>query len=130
MAVFMLFRQQVSDMVGIESKYGFPLFTKDHSTEYLVKNERLRVSDIWAFWNYIITASPLRIRTESIIYNLMFFFGSITRYYPFLFDSLLSEKELWIISEFLNTQPMQFLHLVTSKVIGGKILKPRTMNIV
>ena len=41
-------------MVGIESKYGFPLFTKDHSTEYLVKNERLRVSDIWAFWNYII----------------------------------------------------------------------------
>lgn len=41
-------------MVGIESKYGFPLFTKDHSTDYLVKNERLRVSDVWAFWNYII----------------------------------------------------------------------------
>lgn len=60
----------------------------------------------------------------------MFFFGSITRYYPFLFDSLLSEKELWIISEFLKTQPMQFLHLVSSKVIGGMILKPRTMNII
>ena len=95
----------------------------------------IRNKGVWYYtdgseFRVYVTASPMRIRTESIIYNLMFFFGSITRYYPFLFDSLLSEKELWIISEFLKTQPMQFLHLVTSKVIGGKILKPRTMNIV
>ena len=95
----------------------------------------VRNKGIWYYtdgteYRVYVTAGSTRIRTESIIYNLMFFFGSITRYYPFLFDSLLSEKELWIISEFLNTQPMQFLHLVTSKVIGAKILKPRTMNIV
>ena len=24
-------------MVGIEGKYGLPLFTKDHSTDYIVK---------------------------------------------------------------------------------------------
>lgn len=49
----------------------------------------------------------------------------------------MTQEERWIKniklfnrSEFLKTQPMQFLHLVTSKVIGGKVLKPRTMNIV
>lgn len=103
--------------------------------DYYNLSSIVRRRGVWYYtdgsdYRVYITASPLRVRTESIIYNLMFFFGSITRYYPFLFDSLLSEKELWIISEFLNTQPMQFLHLVTSKVIGGKILKPRTMNIV
>lgn len=39
---------------GIESKYGFPLFTQSESTEFLVTGVKLRVSDIWGLWHYII----------------------------------------------------------------------------
>ena len=35
-------------------KYAFPLFTKHNSTDYLIKHDQIRVSDIWAFWQYII----------------------------------------------------------------------------
>lgn len=103
--------------------------------DYFNLSEIIRNKGVWYYtdgseYRIYVSSKTFRIHTESVIYNLMFFFGSITRYYPFLFDSLLSEKELWIISEFLKTQPMQFLHLVSSKVIGGMILKPRTMNII
>lgn len=40
----------------------------------------------------------------------MFFLGSVTRYNPYFFDTLMDEKEQWLISEFLNTQPKQFLY--------------------
>lgn len=40
--------------VGIAQKYGFPLFTQDKSTEFLVSGEKLRVADIWGLWHYII----------------------------------------------------------------------------
>ena len=35
-------------------KYAFQLFTKHNSTDYLIKHDQIRVSDIWAFWQYII----------------------------------------------------------------------------
>lgn len=41
-------------MKEIPVKYAFPLFTKHNSTNYLIKNDHIRVSDIWAFWQYII----------------------------------------------------------------------------
>ena len=44
---------------------------------------------------------------------------------PF-FESILNAKEQWLISEFLNTQPMQFMYNVTSKVVGKYIFKSRT----
>ena len=60
----------------------------------------------------------------------MFFFGSITRYHPYLFDKMLTEKQMWLVGEFLKTQPKQFLHIVTSKTIESAVIKPDTMNIV
>lgn len=41
-------------MSEVEIKYAFPLFTKHKSTDYLIKHEQIRVSDIWAFWHYLI----------------------------------------------------------------------------
>ena len=41
-------------MKEIPVKYAFPLFTKHNSTNYLIKNDHIRVPDIWAFWQYII----------------------------------------------------------------------------
>lgn len=63
-----------------------------------------------------ITLSP-----ATIIYYLMFFFGSITRYHPYLFEKVLSDKQFWLVSEFLRTQPFQFIQLLTSKVLGKYI---------
>ena len=65
----------------------------------------------------------MRYSQESIIYMTMFFLGSITRYNPYLFDSIFSDKEQWLMSEFLTTQPKQFLYLATARVLGRNILK-------
>ena len=74
---------------------------------------------------YLSTSNNLRYRysQESIIYIVMFFLGSITRYNPYLFDTLFSDKEQWLISEFLMTQPKQFLYLLTSHVLGQPVFK-------
>jgi hypothetical protein len=53
----------------------------------------------------------------------MFYLGSITRYHPYLFDDIFSEKEQWLMSEFLTTQPKQYLYLATAKVLGQNVLK-------
>ena len=41
-------------MTNVEIKYAFPLFTKHNSTDYLIKHDQIRVSDIWSFWQYLI----------------------------------------------------------------------------
>ena len=41
-------------MIEVPLKYAFPLFTKINSTDYLIKHDEIRVSDLWAFWHYII----------------------------------------------------------------------------
>ena len=56
----------------------------------------------------------------------MFYLGSITRYNPYLFDKMFSDKEQWMVSEFLTTQPKQFLYLATAKILGQSILKAYT----
>lgn len=94
----------------------------------------IREKGIWYYtdgekYRTYISTNPLHISSESIIYNLMFFFGSITRYHPYMFEKLLSDRQMWLITEFLKTQPMQFLHIVTSKTIECAILKPKTTNI-
>ena len=47
-------------MKQIKAQYGFPLFVKDTSTDYLLKAEKIRVSDIWALWHYIIKSEKKR----------------------------------------------------------------------
>ena len=63
--------------------------------------------------------------SATVIYYLMFFFGSITRYHPYLFEKVLTDKEIWLVSEFLKTQPFQFILLLTSKVLGRPLFTSR-----
>lgn len=67
----------------------------------------------------------LTLSSATIIYYLMFFFGSITRYHPYLFEKVLSEKEIWLVSEFLKTQPLQFILLLTSNILGKHLYTSR-----
>lgn len=104
---------------------------KETKLDYYVLASKLRRKGIWYYtdgskYRTFISTKPLHISTESIIYNLMFFFGSITRYHPYLFDKMLTEQQMWLISEFLKTQPKQFLHVITSRTIECAVLKPNT----
>ena len=47
-------------MKQIKAQYGFPLFVKQTSTDYLLRAEKTRVSDIWALWHYIIKSEKKR----------------------------------------------------------------------
>ncbi len=72
---------------------------------------------------YVSSNANARYSTEVIIYDTIFYLGSITRYRPELFDQIFNAKEQWLMSEFLSTQPKQFLYLATAKVLGQNVLK-------
>ena len=71
-------------------------------------------------------ATPnLRLSSGTVIYFIMFFLGSITRYHPYLFESLLSDKDIWMIGEFLKTQPYQFMNILLSTLMSTPLFTSR-----
>lgn len=96
---------------------------------YFLLSKHLRNKGMWYFISndgytiYISKHPSNRHSIETIIYNTMFFLGSITRYHPYMFERIFSDKEQWLMSEFLTTQPKQFLYLLTAKILGQNVLK-------
>lgn len=106
--------------------------TTSYSTtrnSYYLLSQHLRTKGIWYFIGndgytmYISKHATNRYSPETIIYNSMFFLGSITRYHPYMFERLFTDKEQWLMSEFLTTQPKQLLYLMTAKILGQNVLK-------
>lgn len=97
--------------------------------DYANLSNHLRNKGIWYFigndgYTMYLSSSPTdRYSQESIIYMTMFYLGSITRYHPYMFDEIFSDREQWLMSEFLSTQPKQFLYLATAKILGQSVLK-------
>jgi YaaC-like Protein len=58
------------------------------------------------------------------IYAITYYLGSITRYRPQLFDTLLAEPFGPRIEEFVSAQPMQFIYLAASEFAEQEITKP------
>lgn len=92
---------------------------------------RVMQKGIWSYtdgneYRFYISKDAIQWSSPSIIYSIMFFFGSISRYHPYFFENILNAKEQWLISKFMRTQPMQFLYYVTSKVVGNNIYKSQT----
>ena len=105
----------------ILSKGLWSYTTGDDYKLYINSNQLIKDVDKYIFSPFNVAQPNVKRLTLSsaiIIYYLMFFFGSITRYHPYLFEKVLSEKEIWLVNEFLKTQPLQFILLLTSKVIG------------
>lgn len=107
---------------------------KNHTptkTDYYELSQRLLKKGIWTYIDgsnynmYLSSNNNFRYTSASLIYCLMFFFGSITRYHPHLFESYLSEKYIWLIAEFLKTQPKQFLYISTSLITESYITQPQ-----
>lgn len=100
--------------------------------DYEVFSKKLRELGIWYYISqsgyelYLSKKSSYRYSPEFIIYAIMFYLGSITRYHPYLFEDIFSEKDQWVVSEFLATQPKQFLYLFSSKVLGIELLEPQS----
>ena len=95
--------------------------------EWHVLSKKLRNLGLWSYtdgkeYKLYISSMAQRISSPVIIYHAMFFFGSITRYHPDLFDSILTAKEFWLVSEFLKTQPQQFLYYMISYINGAEVL--------
>jgi hypothetical protein len=97
--------------------------------DYAQLSRTIHSKGIWYFVGnsgytlYLSNSSVGRYDQESIIYMVMFYLGSITRYHPYLFDEIFSDKEQWLVSEFLNTQPKQFLYLATARILGQSVYK-------
>ncbi|MCK9285805.1 MAG: YaaC family protein [Rhodocyclaceae bacterium] len=97
--------------------------------DYASLSSAIQSKGIWYFigssgYTMYLSNSPVgRYSQESIIYMAMFYLGSITRYHPYMFDEIFSDKEQWLMSEFLNTQPKQFLYLATARILGQSVLK-------
>lgn len=90
-------------------------------------SKQMRDIGVWSYCDgdvYKLYISPVAgdLSSAAVIYHIMFFFGSITRYHPDLFDEIISAKEYWLVSEFLKTQPIQFLFYMVSKINGSEIL--------
>lgn len=99
-----------------------PTIAEWHSLSKKTRNQGL-----WSYTDgvsYKLYISPIaqKMSSPAIIYHAMFFFGSITRYHPDLFDSILSAKDYWLVSEFLKTQPQQFLYYMVSYINGAEVL--------
>jgi hypothetical protein len=58
------------------------------------------------------------------IYATMFYLGSITRYKPYDFDKILAGRYSWLMSEFVRTQPAQFLYGIAGHVAGTDVVRP------
>lgn len=67
----------------------------------------------------------IRLSSATIIYFIMFFLGSVTRYHPYMFESILSDKDIWMIGEFLKTQPPQFMTILISKLLSTPMFGSR-----
>lgn len=90
-------------------------------------SKRLRDIGVWSYsdgdsYKLYISSVADNLSSAAVIYHIMFFFGSITRYHPDLFDEIISAKENWLVSEFLKTQPIQFLYYMVSRINGSEIL--------
>lgn len=57
-------------------------------------------------------------------YAAMFYLGSITRYKPHDFDTIIRGGYSWVVGELINTQPTQFLYGLASWLAGVDVVKP------
>lgn len=54
----------------------------------------------------------------------MFYFGSISRYRPDDFYKLVVGKHGWMVQEFINTQPLQFIYFLGCGIVDAEMVVP------
>jgi hypothetical protein len=79
--------------------------------------------------HYYAHLSPSARRGERLpqllsLYLLFFYFGSVTRYRPHVFDEILESNYGPFVREFVASQPDQFLNLLASEICEREVAKP------
>jgi hypothetical protein len=90
--------------------------------------------DIWSelrpggykFWISSINKKNRRAQLASG-YQAMFYFGSVARYRPDDFYKLAEGKHGWMVQEFINTQPYQFIYFLGSGIVDAEMVPPELM---
>lgn len=101
--------------------------------EILPKLVESTKKDVWSvlrpggYRYYISTIEKnARLAQVSSAYQVMFYFGSIARYRPDDFIKFIEGKHGWLVTEFINTQPIQFTYLLGSSIIDSEMVIPET----
>ena len=83
-------------MAALREKYGFPLFTRNGSVVYLGYERKLIISDIWAFWDYVIKKKN---RNKKFLQSLL---EQAKNFYVAAEQAPLKSKPLLFYYSFLN----------------------------
>jgi hypothetical protein len=77
-------------------------------------------------YKYYISSMEPRTRLPQLaaVFASVFYLGSLTRYKPYDFDKILTGGYSWVIGEFLNTQPTQFIYTIASHLAGTAVVRP------
>jgi hypothetical protein len=57
-------------------------------------------------------------------YAAFFYLGSVTRYKPEAFDSIVSGGFSWVVHELIATEPVQFVYTLASQLAGVDVVRP------
>ena len=76
------------------------------------------------YLSHLGAAENARIPQLASIYAAMFYLGNITRYQPQDFDTMVSGQWTWLVNDFLNSQPKQFLYLLASELTESDVVIP------
>jgi len=80
-----------------------------------------------AYRKYYIYLSPVgetRLPQLAALWTLFFYFGSVVRYRPHLFDTITAGEYGAFVTEFVSAQPGQFLYLLASEMREREVAKP------
>ena len=122
------------DVFIYEESINIPDYTI-RKQNWIDLSEKIKSKGIWSYTDgneyrmYLASANKVRLSSPTLIYAIMFFLGSVTRYNPYFFETLMDEKDQWLISEFMQTQPKQFLYYMASAVVGKSVLVSRTSHL-
>lgn len=72
-------------------------------------------------YRYYLYPDAAALRQPVSIYAVMFYLGSIVRYKPQRFASLIGNKYHWLIEEFLQVAPKQFVALVINEITDSEL---------
>lgn len=61
-------------------------------------------------------------------YAIMYYLGSLVRYKPYDFSKIIKGYS-WVISEFIDTQPAQFLHILASYLAETEVVLPHAKGL-
>ena len=73
------------------------------------------------YLHYLMFERDNSLPQAAVIYAIMFYLGSIVRYRPYDFDKLVDKKYRWVIDEFLQIAPKQFVILMVNEITQSEI---------